>query len=511
MRAADRAAIRSGVSAARLMENAAGGIVSALGKAYPGWRRVVVACGPGNNGGDGLAAARMLAGRGLSVSVFTLRDPASYRQEAAENARAARQTGLELVSLSGRQREADFRRAMTDADGVVDALFGTGLSRPLSGGASRAVAAINRSERAVVAADVPSGLSSDSGEVFGPCVQADLTVAFAAAKRCHVFYPAREKCGKLVVAGIGIPRKFLLARTRRLSLVEERDVVKLLPERSPDSHKGDFGRLAVLAGSRGKTGAAILAARGALKAGAGLVTVFLPRSLEESVVAALPEAMTRGLPEENGAVAAEGAEEALEALRSFDAAVVGPGLGAAPATVSFLRGIVKARIPLVCDADFLNAFAGRPGAFARRVSATVLTPHPGEAARLLGVSSSRVQGNRLSAATRLARRSGAVVLLKGAASLTATPDGETRVNPTGTPLLSTAGAGDVLAGVIGAFLAGGLKAPEATYAAAFLHGAAGERIGDTLGDAGLLAGELADALPLARRALRERETGDGIR
>ncbi len=502
MRAADRAAIGCGVSAGRLMENAAGGLVRALRNVYPGWKRVVVACGPGNNGGDGLAAARTLAGGGLSVSVFTLRDPASYRAAAADNASAARQAGLELVSLAEGRQETIFRRAMTDADGVVDALFGTGLSRPLSGGAARAVAAIVRSERAVVAADVPSGLSSDSGEILGPSVRAELTVAFAAAKHCHVFYPARERCGKLVVVGIGIPRRFLYQKKRGLFLVEVQDLWKRLPGRPPDSHKGDFGRVAILAGSRGKAGAAILAARGALRAGAGLVTVFLPRSLEESVVAGLPEAMTRGLPEEAGAISVEAAEEALEALKSFDAAVAGPGLGTVPPTVAFLRRILKARIPLVCDADFLNAFAGRPGVFARRPAATVLTPHPGEAARLLGTTSGKVQADRLSAARRLARRSRSVVLLKGAASLTAIPDGQVRVNPTGTPLLSTAGAGDVLAGAIGAFLAAGLEAPEAASAAAFLHGAAGERLAKALGDAGLLAGELADALPLVRRALR---------
>ena len=501
MRAADSGAIRAGISALRLMENAASGLVSSLLDLYPGWRRVVVVCGPGNNGGDGLAAARLLSARGVSASVFTLRPPGTYRREAGENAARALEAGLDLVAISGGRGESQLRRAIADADGVVDALFGTGLARPLEGAAARIVAAINRSGRAAVSADLPSGLSSDSGKPIGPAVRAALTVAFGAAKHCHVFYPARALCGDLRVADIGIPRRFLVARGVRLRLAEAADVLRLLPPRPPESHKGDFGRLAVVAGSRGKAGAAILTARGALRAGAGLVTVFCPESLEPAVVGALPESMTRGLPEEHGAISARAAGEALEALRGFDAAVLGPGLGTARGTVRFVKALLTAGLPLVCDADALNAFAGRPRVFAGR---RVLTPHPGEAARLLGVSTREIQQDRLSAVSRLAKRSGAVVLLKGAASLTASSGSEVVVNPTGTPLLSTAGAGDVLAGAIGAFLASGMPAEKAAVAAAYLHGRGGEMLAGQIGDAGLLAGELADALPRARAALREK-------
>ncbi|MGH9367953.1 MAG: NAD(P)H-hydrate dehydratase, partial [Thermoanaerobaculia bacterium] len=382
--------------------------------------------------------------------------------------------------------------------GVVDALFGTGLARPLEGEAARVVAAIRRAGKPVVAADLPSGLSSDTGERIGPAVRAARTVAFGAPKICHVAYPARASCGSIVVADIGISRAVLQRLQPRLALAEAADIRRLLPERPPDSHKGRFGRLAVVAGSRGKAGAAILAARGALRAGAGLVTVFCAESLQDAIVSALPEAMTHGLAEEEGAIAEAAARPALSALRFFDAAVVGPGLSTAPGTVGFLRRLLKARLPLVCDADALNAFAGEPGALAGRV----LTPHPGEAARLLGVPAREIQADRIGAARRLARASRAVVLLKGAASLLATDGGRrVTVNPTGTPLMSTAGSGDVLAGAIGAFLAGGLRGAEAALVSAWLHGAAGELCARRLGDAGLLARELAEALPLARRAL----------
>ena len=501
MRAADAAAIRSGIPSGRLMENAAEGLAEELVRSYPRARVVTVVCGPGNNGGDGLAAARLLAAGGRSVSVFTLADPGAYRGDAAANAALARKAGLDLVPLSGRGAGA-FSRNLRNADVVVDALFGTGLARALSGVAARAVSRINVAGRPVVAADLPSGLSADSGELLGPAVRASVTVAFAALKHAHVFWPARGFCGRVVVEEIGIPRRTLLARDPALAVAEPRDLRAWLPARPGDSHKADFGRLAVIAGSRGKTGAAVLTARGALRAGAGLVTVFCPASLEPVIVPALPEAMTRGMPEENGSLSSGSARVLLEALEEFDAVAVGPGLGTAKGTVEALEKLLASDRPMVCDADALNAFAGRPRVFSRRKRPTVLTPHPGEAGRLLRIASDRVQKDRLAACTRLARASRAVVVLKGASTLISTASGRVTVNPTGTPLMATAGSGDVLAGAVGAFLAAGIDAERASVAAVYIHGLAGELLARELGEAGLLSGELADALPLARRALR---------
>ena len=502
MRAAERAAIRGGVASARLMENAAEALVEELLRFRPAPGAVVVVCGPGNNGGDGLAAARLLAQRGLPVSVFTLGDPEAYRGDAAANAGRARAAGLELFALSRRGAAAALSKALAKAGTVVDALFGTGLTRPLKGRAARAVEAINRAGRPVVAADLPSGLSADTGRLLGPAVRAGVTVAFAAAKPAHAFWPARGYCGRVTVREIGIPRRALKSGGRPLELAGGRDVLAWLPPRPADSHKGDFGRLAVIAGSRGKAGAAVLTARGALRAGAGLVTVFCPASVESVIVASLPEAMTRGLPEEDGALAPAALPPLLEALGDFDAAVGGPGLGTARGTVRVIEGLAAAGLPLVLDADALNAFARRARRLSRRRFPTLLTPHPGEAARLLGTAGAAVQADRVAAVTKLSRTTGAVVLLKGAASLTGLPSGRVTVNPTGTPLMSTAGSGDVLAGAAGALLAGGLPVERAAVAAAYLHGLAGEWLSRSLGDAGLLAGELADALPLARAALR---------
>jgi NAD(P)H-hydrate epimerase len=503
MRAADAAAMRRGVPSLELMERAASALAEAVEREAPECRRVVLLCGPGNNGGDGLAAARLLAQRGVSARLFTLAEPEKLRGDAAVNLGRARRVGLIATPLTSPRGRRELAEELSSADVVVDALFGTGLTRPLSATTAAIVRAIEESRRLVVSADVPSGLSSDSGKQIGPAVRAHRTVAFGAPKLCHVLYPARAHCGELTVADIGIPIEEIWKRERHLCLLQEEDVARKLPRRRADSNKGDHGRVAIVAGSRGKAGAAILAARGALRAGAGLVTVLCIESMREAVVTALPEAMSFGLPEEDGALAAEAAKPALALLKGMDAAVIGPGLGTAPGTVEFLEQVLGAgsgRDRLVCDADALNAFAGRKG-LARYFVGTTMTPHPGEAGRLLGTSAKQVQADRIGAALRLARRTKATVVLKGAGTLVADLDGSVTANPTGSPLMATAGSGDVLSGVIAGLIAATGHAATAAYCAAFLHGRAGELLAERLGDAGLLAHELADEIPRVRRGL----------
>ncbi|HEU5250707.1 MAG TPA: NAD(P)H-hydrate dehydratase, partial [Thermoanaerobaculia bacterium] len=485
MREADAAAIRSGIPSLTLMENAAAGVARVVRERLAGARSLVVICGPGNNGGDGLAAARLLRNQ-FAVRVFTLSAADAYRGDAAVNAARARDAGLRLEGLSVEGGIGELGRALSQGDGAVDALFGTGLDRPLEGNALAVVETINRAGLPVIAADVPSGLSSDTGALIGESVRAGFTVAFAAPKICHAFPPARHRCGKLSVHDIGIPRSFLEPPGHPLHLASEDGIRRLLPPRDPAAHKGDFGRVAIVAGSRGKTGAAVLAARGALRGGAGLVTVLCPASLEPVIVSSLPEAMTGGMPERDGALDAAAGRELVRRLTDFDAAVLGPGLGTDAGTVAAVEEVVgQSRIPIVLDADGLNAFAGRPRSIADRAGVTVLTPHPGEAGRLFGRSAKGVQADRLAAARELARIARCCVLLKGEASLIATPDERVVVNSTGTPLLATAGSGDVLSGLIAALLGAGLPAAAAAAAGAWLHGAAGDRLANALGDAGL--------------------------
>ena len=491
MAAVDRAAQRkAGIPSLVLMERAAEGTLELAADRFPGARRVAVLCGPGNNGGDGLAAARLLHARGIAATIVALEPPDGFRGDALANWKAARERELPWIPAS---RAAVVARELDEADLVVDALFGTGLSRPLSGRARRLVAAANAAGRPILSVDVPSGLSGDRGDVFGPAIRARATAAIAALKRCHAIFPARALCGEIAVVDIGIPDALLETRAHRFAMIGWEEIAPLFPRRPPDAHKGDAGRVAIVAGSRGKAGAALLAALGALRAGAGLVTIACPASIEPGFLARLPEAMTLPLPDEDGALSPAAAEALRALLESCDAAAVGPGLGTGEGARRTVAAVAAARLPALFDADALNAFAGRPEAF-RRKAPSIITPHPGEAARLLGSTVARIQRDRPAAAAELARRARAVAMLKGAGTISASPTGNLWLNPTGSAALAKGGTGDVLAGVGAAFLGQGLEASDAAVAAAFVHGLAGEAAGAARGQRGALATEVADAV-----------------
>ena len=494
MAAVDRAAQKKGkIPSLVLMERAAEGIVALAGDLFPGARRVAVLCGPGNNGGDGLAAARRLHARGIAPAIVLLAPPEKLRGDPLANWKAARERDIPWRAAR------DAAPALAEADLVIDAIFGTGLSRPLAGPARRLVEAANASGRPILAVDVPSGLSGDRGDVFGPAIRARATGAIAALKRCHVLYPARARCGEIAVVDIGIPDALLETRAHRFAIVGREEIAPLFPRRAPDAHKGDAGRVVVVAGSRGKAGAALLAALGALRAGAGLVTIACPESIERGFLARLPEAMTRPLPDEGGALAAGAAKALVPLLEDADAVAVGPGLGTGDGARRAVHAIVRSGVPALFDADALNAFAGRPEAFRRRAPA-IVTPHPGEAGRLLGSPAAAVQADRPKAAAELARRTRAIAMLKGAGTICASPGGNLWLNPTGSPALAKGGTGDVLAGVGAALLAQGLEASDAAVAAAFVHGLAGEEAGAARGERGALASEVADAVAFVLRS-----------
>jgi ADP-dependent NAD(P)H-hydrate dehydratase / NAD(P)H-hydrate epimerase len=507
MREADRRAIEEvGVPGLMLMERAGAAVAAAVRERFPGAARVTVLCGKGNNGGDGFVAARHLMDRRPQVYLLGRRD--DVRGDAAAHLAKYEEAGGSVHEAAEEAAWDHARARALDCDLVVDAILGTGLRDAPSGLSGRVVAdlaAIVGDRPAVLAVDVPSGLSSDTGDTPWPSVRAALTVAFAAAKHCHAFPPACDRVGELRVADIGIPRSLL--ESVRLWLLEIGDAAAAWPPRKPASHKGDFGHVLVVAGSVGKTGAAVLSAMGALRSGAGLVTVAIPESALAPVAAARPELMTEPLPAAGRGFAASALERALELAQARDAVVLGPGLGQAAETQAFARALVaRCASPLVLDADGLNAFAasaeGGPAAeLPWRTAPTVLTPHPGEMARLAGGSTRDVQSRRLESARALAARSGAVVVLKGQRSVIAAPDGRAAVNRTGNPGMATGGTGDVLAGIIGALLARGCDAWTAAIAATCVHGLAGDRAAARLGQESLLAGDLVAALPEALRAL----------
>jgi len=507
MAAVDRRAIEEvGIPGPVLMENAAIGLADAVGELYPEAEAVAIFCGPGNNGGDGLALARHLDGRGYEVAAFLAAFGKTLSEDcAAQLAILRHHAGVEIVELGEDDDLAPALAAAREHDLVVDALFGTGLVRALDGRFAELVEGINELPPPVVAVDLPSGLAGSSAEVPGPCVDADATVTFAAPKIAHVFPPAAGAVGELVVADLGLPPHLVEEAEGDLHLVRPEDLAGLLPEREPASHKGDYGHALVLAGSTGKAGAAALAARAAVRAGAGLVTAAVPAPIAAIVAGASLESMTVALPAgEGGEIAEAAAEAVLAACAGKDALAAGPGLGRRPETAAAIRTLaLRCPLPLVLDADAVVAFAGRATELQERPegAGTVLTPHPGELGALLGIAAAEVQADRPAAARRAAAETGAVVVLKGHLTLIAEPGGPMWVNPTGNPGMATGGTGDVLTGMVAALLARLGDPAAAARLAVWLHGAAGDAAAAARGEESLAAGDLLDHLPAAFAAL----------
>jgi NAD(P)H-hydrate epimerase len=503
MREIDRAATSElGLPSLVLMENAALGVADAVGRHFPRAAAAAIFCGPGNNGGDGLALARQLATRGYRVELFLASGGRALRGDAAVQENACRQLGLEPRALDRDGLGAALRAARA-CDLVVDALFGTGLERPLSGFFAELVEGLSGLPLPRLAVDLPSGLDASRAEPPGPHLRADVTVTFAAPKVAHVFPPASAAAGELVVTDLGFPLDRWVAAPGGLHLLVSEELASFLLPRARASHKGDCGHALIVAGAPGRAGAAILAARGAVRGGAGLVTVAVPAPLLAAVDVGSLESMTLALAATAaGSIGRAAAEAALAAAAGKDALAVGPGLGQEPEAQEAIRLLVgRCGLPLVLDADGLNAFAGRARDLAARAAATVLTPHPGELGRLLGVPTDAVQRDRVAAARRAARESQAFVVLKGQLSLVAAPDGETHVNPTGNPGMATGGTGDVLTGLLAALLAQGYEPFLAAQLAVHLHGLAGDLVAARRGEVGLCAGDLAEALPEARERL----------
>ncbi len=504
MRAVDRAAIEElGIPGLVLMENAAIGVVDALSERFAEARRVVILCGAGNNGGDGLAVARQLAARGFAPEIGLLAGGRRLSADCETQREICRRMGLWMQELPD---SAAARALLVGADLIVDALFGTGLDRPLAGLFAEAVDAVNASGVPVLAVDLPSGLDASRTRPIGPHVRATLTVTFAAPKIATIFAPASEAVGELVVTDLGISPALIENAPGGLHLLTAEELATFVIARSPEAHKGDFGHALLVAGSFGKSGAAALAARAAVRAGAGLVTVATPADALPLVAAAALESMTVAL-----AAGPDGLDPACVAALT-QAAIgkralgIGPGLGTAEGTVSAVRAFVLAsELPLVLDADGLNAFAGDAAALASRRGPTLLTPHPGELARLLGVTAAEIQDDRLGWARRAAVLTGAIVVLKGHLTLIADPAGDTFVNPTGNPGMASGGSGDVLTGVLAALLAQGYEPLAAAELGVYLHGLAGDLAAADIGAVGLRASDLVERLP---RALAQVAAGE---
>ncbi|MGZ6988637.1 MAG: NAD(P)H-hydrate dehydratase [Thermoanaerobaculia bacterium] len=489
-RALDARTIAAGTPGLVLMKRAAAAIVreiaGVLSRRPSRGARVVVLAGPGNNGGDGFETARLLQAARLAGSVETLLfgAPEHLSFDARKTHQRLEQAGGAIRDVT---KEADLE-PLRVATLVVDALFGTGLKRPISpdGLPARAVRLVAEGRAFVVAVDVPSGLSADEPFPWSPAIRADLTVTFGHPKPCHVHLPAAALCGRIAIAGIGFLPLDEEVRAGG-EAIGACDVALLFPRREAAAHKGTFGRLLVVGGSEGMAGAPALAARSAHRSGAGLVCVFAPDSVRAAVHALSPETTTAGADVD---------------VARFDALSVGPGLGISAAARALLQRTAASRLPAVFDADALN-LAGEAAFFAGRAAPTVLTPHPGEAGRLLGIDAARVNADREGAAREIASRAKAVVILKGFRSLVAAASGRVVPVLAGNPALASGGTGDVLTGVVGACLARGLDAFDAACAAAWLHGTAGDFVREIKGEESLEASDVVESLPEAFFAARE--------
>lgn len=497
MREADRRTIHDiGLASLVLMENAGRQVVAAIESLYPdlGERQVAIVCGKGNNGGDGFVVARTLHQRGVDVSVFVIGKVTEIKGDARINLEILGRIGQTVVEVADETAWELHGTEITSHDLIIDAMFGIGLTAPLTGFYETVVADLNEAGVPIVSIDMPSGLSADTCDLIGDAIDATVTVTLGAPKLPLVLPPAESRSGEVVVADIGIPVDvFDQLEGPHLELLTREQMRPLIPARAVDAHKGDFGRVVVVAGSVGKAGAAVLCAQGAMRSGAGLVTVASPRSCQPTIAAHAAEYMTEGLDETPDGTVHFAAAAAVLAIEA-DVIVAGPGLGRGEGVTTFVRELLdKYDGPLVLDADALNAFADEPSLLVGREGRDVIiTPHPGEMARLVGCSVEDLQADRIGIATDFAKRHKLYVVLKGYRTLVVTPDEQVFVNPTGCAGMATGGTGDVLAGMLAAWLAQLLDAEAACKLAVYLHGSAGELADADNGEVSMTAGDLVD-------------------
>jgi hydroxyethylthiazole kinase-like uncharacterized protein yjeF len=506
-----------------LMENAGAAVARAAAEVgaerrgclapWCGWSAgrlsTCIFAGKGNNGGDGFVAARHLVGYGINVSVYVTGSLDGISGAARANLEILRNMGVDVVPLASEEAWSSAAHDLAWADVAVDAILGTGAKGAPSGEAARAISMMNGSHAPIIAVDLPSGVDAYNGSIKGTCVTAHTTVTFALPKTGLLTYPGAEHVGRLMVDHIGLPAALIDSREIKTSLVGPDDVSSSLPRRRPEAHKGDCGRVLVVAGSRGMAGAAALASRAALRTGAGLVFLATPESVASQVSAGNTEVIVIPLPETSqGAIHRSAVDRILDKAARCDALVVGPGLTASQDSSIIVEALSsKCRVPMVLDADALNVLAGRPEIRRQSAAPVILTPHPGEMSRLTGAKIEDIEADRLGWARRAASLLGAVVVLKGARTVTATPDGFAYLNPTGNPGMATAGSGDVLSGVVGSLMAQGVPSVRAAISAVFLHGLAGDIAALEVGVHGMVAGDILLRIPKAYHDTVEESAG----
>ncbi len=495
----------AGIPGIILMENAAKSAAKIfLDHFKPSYNSdIMVLCGKGNNGGDGYVMARYLHEEGMNVSVSILSEKISISGDALTNLQIIEKLGLVIYEIEGDESIKTFKGRIKAHNYIIDALLGTGLNSPVRGIYKKVIDEINLSGKPVMSIDMPSGLNADTGQIMGAAVRADLTVTFGFPKPGQLVYPGAELVGRLVNVDIGIPGMIIDRTSVSHRLIEPDDFYTDIGRDKRETHKGSRGHLLIIGGSTGKTGAATLAAMAALRAGAGLVTVGIPKSLNIIMECKLTEAMTAPLSEtDEGTLSIKAEEDILRLISGKTAVAIGPGLSTNPETIELVCKIIKkCDLPMVIDADAINALSMIPGSLECLNEKKILTPHPGEMARLTGLETREVQASRLKICCEFAKKRHCYLVLKGARTIVSDPSGVTHINPTGNPALATGGTGDVLTGLITGFLARGLSEIKAICAGVYLHGLAADYFAEQKGEAGLIASDLLDIIPSLMNSL----------
>ncbi len=501
MKELDRRTIHEiGIPGAVLMENAGRGTVEEIlcRFSYQKNGPVHVLCGRGNNGGDGFVIARYFLNYGAEVNVYLFTSTERVQGDAGINLEAYRNMGGRVLEIEDEDAFNSVKDELGRAGIIVDALLGTGLSSEVKGLCRAVIDQLNSFKNIpIVSVDVPSGLDATTGKILGSAVKAVLTCTYGLPKIGHFTYPGRENTGELEVIDIGIPESLIKASGIKTFLLEEDDFMGLIHARKPDTHKGTYGHVLVLAGSPGKTGAASLAGHAAMRAGAGLVTLGVPDSLRCVVEEKTKEVMTESLPDvDGGYLGIDSWQKLAEMLKSKSAVAVGPGLSDRAETGELvLKLIEEADVSLVIDADGLNLLAKNKDVLKKAKKSPVLTPHPGEMSRLTGLSVREIQENRISVASSFAKEYGVILVLKGASTIIAEPKGKTFINTTGNPGMAGGGMGDVLTGFIASLIAQGISSLNAARMAVFIHGAIGDFIAEKRAETGILASDITEKIP----------------
>jgi NAD(P)H-hydrate epimerase len=517
----DRVTIEKyGITGTILMERAGLTVVSRineiLARVYRQLSSVVVLCGGGNNGGDGLVIARELHNQGKGVEVFLSAKPKDLKGDARLKYLIAKKIGVKIYPI--KEFLTPNFRLQTQNSIIVDALLGTGLSKEIRPPLSRVIKKVNHLNCPVVSIDIPSGISSDTGQIMGHSIKADYTITFGLPKRGHMLYPGAEYTGRLYIEDIGFPKELLMSEKIKVNLVQENDAISLLPKRPKYSHKGTYGHVLIVAGSRGKTGAGFMAARTCLRAGAGLVTIGVPATLVNNYQSRVTEEMILPLPDKgNGTLSAEAIDAVLNFLgEKATVLAIGPGISTDKEIVELVgRLIVSAKVPVVIDADGLNALSEKISVLKKSKTPTILTPHPGEMSRLIklklegkGQESEKqllkkIERDRINTALSFAKQMKTYIVLKGVPTVTATPDGTAFINTTGNPGMASAGTGDVLTGMISSFLAQRLSPQDASILGVYMHGLVGDIVAEKKGQRSLVASDIIHALPDVFRMLEK--------